>query len=335
MSIAFGHQPTFRYRYLSIVSICLSIFSVSSAGVSSASITYVTRMDAIIWEVSATKFACRLSHVIHDFGTATFERRAGENTRFILASQSPRMKSGSATLISQPPVWLSSGQPLTIASVNVNHGVTPVKVKRKISERMLAELQKGMDLHLVRDPWYGDSQTLKVIIPSVGFRKSHRDFLACLGQLLPVSFSQIEKRSLYYNNNEERLTKKVTAYLNKVAAYIKEDPSVKSIYIDGHTDSEGVRSENLTKSKQRAQRVVDYLLNRNVPESAIIVRWHGERYQVASNQTSKGRAKNRRVTIRLSKKRPRHVVTQPKRDKMSEPALKSDVIKDEVIPKNK
>ena len=44
-----------------------------------------------------------------------------------------------------------------------------------------------------------------------------------------------------------------------------------------------------------------YLVSGGVDRASIVLRWHGERYPVASNRTVAGRAKNRRVTVRVSK----------------------------------
>ena len=232
------------------------------------------------------------------------------------------MKSGKADLISQPPPWLANEPAIIISAVEVRHSETPVTLKRKISERMLAELQKGMDLHIVRQPWYGDKSSLVVVVPSVGFGDTYRDYLACLRNLLPVNFSQIDKRSLYYTDIEE-LKSASTKYLRQTANYIKEDPTVKVVYIDGHTDSVGVRADNLEKSKERATLVVNYLVEVGIPPDMIVARWHGERYQVATNQTSKGRAKNRRVTVRLSKE-PRHNTIDASKPKASITSASTD-----------
>lgn len=289
-----------------VVFVCAALWPFPSMATAS-SITYATRIDAVAWVFEGSKFACQVSHNIDDFGTAMFEQKAGVSTRFFLQSKSPRMKSGQADLISQPPTWLANEAAIKLAAVNVRHGATPVTITRKISERMLAELQKGMDLHIVRKPWYGDSQSLVVVVPSIGFGDTYRDYLGCLRNLLPVNYSQIEKRSLYYDDGQE-LTSSVTTYLEQVADYVSEDPAVKAIYIDGHTDSVGVRADNLEKSKNRTALVVNYLVEKGVPPDMIIARWHGERYQVATNQTASGRAKNRRVTLRLSKEAPHNTV---------------------------
>ncbi len=300
------------YRKLLIFSGFLLLF-VAVASPVSASITYATRLDAVQWQFSGSKFSCELMHTIDDFGVAVFHREAGDSTRFVLESQSPRMKTGKAALFSKAPAWSGKKQAVTLASVNVREGIKPIHIKRKTSERMLAELQKGMELQFVRQPWYGDQQALKVVIPSIGFRKIHSDYLECLSGLLPVNFKQVERSALYYANDDSDLTEKVKSFLDKVVLYMKEDSSVKTIYLDGHTDSRGVRSENLIKSQKRTERVVDYLIERGVSQDMIVARWHGERYKVATNQNTRGRAKNRRVTLRLSKEMPHTVMNDVKK----------------------
>lgn len=262
-------------------------------------------MESVQWETESSKFSCRLYHEIDGFGVATFEREAGEQTRFHLSSKMPRMKTGKAALLVRPPAWSpTSRQPKQLALVNVKESVEPVSINRQLAERMLAELQKGMLLDIKRQPWYGDRQSLQVTLSSIRFRQSHQDYLDCLSGLLPVNFKQVERSSFNYKNEDEDLNDAVKRRLDIIIAYAKEDSQVQAFYIDGHTDSEGIRNENLLKSKLRAERVVNYLVENGIPQDMIVARWHGERYKLVSNRTKKGRAENRRVTLRLSKAAP-------------------------------
>lgn len=270
-----------------------------------ASITYQTRMEAVQWDTDSSKFSCRLYHEIDGFGVATFEREAGEQTKFYLSSKMPRMKTGKAALLVRPPAWSPvEGQANQLALVNVKESVEPVNIDRQLAERMLAELQKGMLLDIKRQPRYGDRQSLQVTVSSIRFRESHQEYLECLAGLLPVNFNQVERSSFNYANEDEDLTDAAKQRLDTIIAYAKEDSAVQAFYIDGHTDSEGIRSENLLKSKLRAERVINYLVENGIPQDMIVARWHGERYKLVSNRTARGRAENRRVTLRLSKSAP-------------------------------
>jgi len=77
----------------------------------------------------------------------------------------------------------------------------------------------------------------------------------------------------------------------------------------------------LIKSQKRTERVVDYLVERGVSQDMIVARWHGERYKVATNQNSRGRAKNRRVTLRLSKELPHAVMNETEKSVMPKQSL--------------
>lgn len=305
----------FRYCLVFLIMAGLCCVSVSV----SASFAFETRMESVQWETESSKFSCRLSHEVDGFGVATFEREAGDQTRFYLSSKMPRMKTGKAALLVRPPAWSpTTSPPKQLALVNVKESVEPVAIKRQLAERMLAELQKGMLLDIKRQPWYGDRQSLLVTLSSIRFRQSHQEYLDCLSSLLPVNYRQVERSSFNYNNEDEDLSDAVKRRLDTIVNYAKEDSDVRAFYIDGHTDSEGIRSENLLKSKLRAERVVNYLVGKGIPQEMIVARWHGERYKLVSNRTAKGRAENRRVTLRLSKAAPVVEMVKPQIPKQPE-----------------
>ncbi len=68
----------------------------------------------------------------------------------------------------------------------------------------------------------------------------------------------------------------------------------------GHTDSTGSDSYNLDLSNRRASAVKNYLAMRGVSSARIESVGYGEAYPVASNDTPEGRARNRRVEIKIT-----------------------------------
>ena len=70
--------------------------------------------------------------------------------------------------------------------------------------------------------------------------------------------------------------------------------------IEGHTDSTGSDALNQTLSEQRAGEVGSYLVDQQVARENIHTRGFGKANPVASNDTSEGRQKNRRVEIIVS-----------------------------------
>jgi len=297
-----------QYFIISALRLATALLLLCSSVALQASVQFATRTESVKWESEGSKFYCRLSHDVEGFGQAVFEREAGEATRFYLKSQMPRMKTGKAALVSRAPAWSSSATANTLSMVTVRESTTPIKIGRKLSERMLAELQRGMLIDFKRQPLYGGSQLLQVTLSSIGFGHSHKDYLGCQGDLLPVNYKQVRKSTLYYDDEDEDLQKAAQQRLDLIVEYAIEDPSIKTFYIDGHTDSQGIRNENLLKSQRRTEKVMDYLIEKGIDKERIVARWHGERYQVKSNQSTKGRAKNRRVTVRLSKELPNILV---------------------------
>ncbi len=86
--------------------------------------------------------------------------------------------------------------------------------------------------------------------------------------------------------------------LDKVAASLIEFPnSIVDVY--GHTDSTGSDSSNQTLSENRARTVMNYLISKGVPAARLRSQGFGETMPVADNGTAEGRAKNRRVEIKI------------------------------------
>ncbi|UYQ91332.1 OmpA family protein [Chitinophaga horti] len=72
-----------------------------------------------------------------------------------------------------------------------------------------------------------------------------------------------------------------------------------SIKLSGHTDNVGRDDSNMILSKQRAEAVKAYLVQRNVNASKVEAVGYGETQPIASNKTAAGRQQNRRVEFVL------------------------------------
>jgi OmpA-OmpF porin, OOP family len=87
--------------------------------------------------------------------------------------------------------------------------------------------------------------------------------------------------------------------LSEVAQALKDNPQIKKIRIEGHTDSVGNDNTNLTLSDNRAKSVMSALIKLNVDPGRMEAVGYGETKPIASNSTAAGRAENRRTEFNI------------------------------------
>ncbi|MGC4034535.1 MAG: OmpA family protein [Chitinophagaceae bacterium] len=120
----------------------------------------------------------------------------------------------------------------------------------------------------------------------------------------PVIAEEIKKKvdyaakNIYFNTGSAKLLSKSFKGLNEVAKVLKDNPDLK-LSIDGYTDNVGKAEKNQELSENRSASVKKYLLSKGVEESRLTNAGHGPDNPVADNKTAAGRAKNRRVELKL------------------------------------
>ena len=114
----------------------------------------------------------------------------------------------------------------------------------------------------------------------------------------PVVKEVINLAGVVFKTNSDVLDSSSNTRLDTAAQTLMDNPGVKVI-VAGHTDSAGDALYNLSLSEKRAQAVRQYLINKGVNGSRLTARGYGETEPYASNDTAAGRAKNRRVELRI------------------------------------
>jgi outer membrane protein OmpA-like peptidoglycan-associated protein len=283
---------TVLVRFLLLIVLCSSAFSIQA-------VTFRSSIDDAKWELEASKFSCRLSQIIPSFGDAVFEHEA--SVRFVLKPTENIHFDKGAKLVAEAAPWQPGITPRFIGAIKPMELTGHLSVKPDHAQNMLAALHKGMMPTFTASEWYGTNESLRVSVSAVNFQSAYSDYVACTAGLLPVNYRQVARTAILFPSAQWRLSDTSRERLDLIALYVKNDDSVKGVFVDGHSDNMGRRLMNRDISKRRAEEVTAYLISLGLEPGAITTRYHGERYPVVKNNSRKNRDRNRRVTIRLER----------------------------------
>ncbi len=103
---------------------------------------------------------------------------------------------------------------------------------------------------------------------------------------------------VFFDFDKAELKNESKPELNRGVEFLKSNPGIR-IEIAGHTDSVGDASYNTKLSQQRAEAVRQYFITGGIEGGRIQARGYGEAQPTADNSTEEGRARNRRVEMRV------------------------------------
>ena len=105
-------------------------------------------------------------------------------------------------------------------------------------------------------------------------------------------------RSVLFNTGSATLRTESRVSLDEIASTMNQYPNTTFI-VEGHTDNTGSAAFNKTLSQERANSVVNYLVEKGVSRSKLSAIGYGEERPIATNETAEGRQQNRRVVIKV------------------------------------
>jgi outer membrane protein OmpA-like peptidoglycan-associated protein len=297
-----------RQRYLAL----LTLFASLPAG----ALTFQTRMENIAWKVEGDQFECRLIQPIDGFGSGEFVRRAGEQPVFQLRSGSNVLGAGSATLLAAAAPWQPGRGDINLGAVRLARTGVLFSSSQGQASRLINGLLDGRST-VVRSYTGEAGRPIEVRVLPVSFAKAWSDYQACAGKMLAMNYDQVRQTQVGFPGGGIDLDAAARARLDVVLDYLKADPTVNHIELNGHSDNSGNRLTNRDTSRRRALAVADYFKAHGVPEEQITVRFHGERYPLVKNNSAANRARNRRVNIELDRVTP---VEKPAAQPVQHPA---------------
>ncbi len=115
-----------------------------------------------------------------------------------------------------------------------------------------------------------------------------------VGEGIKITFSS----GIMFDIDRAVLKDQYRGELSELAAILNKYDDT-NILLEGHTDSTGTEEYNLDLSKKRSQSVANYLATRKVNPARFTIMGYGESQPIASNDSSEGRAQNRRVEVAI------------------------------------
>lgn len=279
---------------------CVSLLLASTVSASGPS--YYADFDRSQWQVKGSIFECVLSQQIPLYGEAVFYRQAGMPVLFSLNAHENEMAAGKALLTSAAPSWRQGIIDRDLGYITISEGKKPVSLNSQETRLVLAELVSGMMPTVVRSAWYNENSAVTVSVSPVNFTSAYEQYQGCLGDLLPVNFSQVERNTIAWRSGQMELDAEAKQLLDNIVAYARGDSTVNSIQINGFTDTPGTNAQNLEISRMRAFMVHSYLVSKGIDEALLETRYFGEteEYLIVRNErTASDRNRNRRVTVLL------------------------------------
>jgi OmpA-OmpF porin, OOP family len=110
----------------------------------------------------------------------------------------------------------------------------------------------------------------------------------------------LANRTIEFESGNATLTAMGRQVLDLLAPVLRGLPG-RSFQVTGHTDAQGSRTQNIALSAARADAVKAYLAGKGIGADSINTAGAGPDRPIAGNDTPEGRARNRRIELRVLK----------------------------------
>jgi len=120
--------------------------------------------------------------------------------------------------------------------------------------------------------------------------------------LVPIVVGEtVTLNNLFFKRGKAELEGSSFPELDRLINLMNNNPNME-IEIYGHTNNIGPHDQLVELSKNRANTVKDYIVNKGIDKKRIKAIGHGPDKPIASNETEAGRKKNQRVEFKIIKK---------------------------------
>lgn len=272
---------------------------------------YMAPFDKGEWIVNESKLACELVHPIPGYGQAVFRQAGGQRLAFHLETSLGRLSATKAQIYDAPAFWKQpkSSELKRLAEITVSPSKYPVQLTKMTAYQMLYALAEGREPQI---QFLATNDTIPnkkgmarskekdiVILTATKFQTAYKQYLSCVDDLVAYTFNDLKKSTFFFNSGSKALTAEIKTKLDAMAEYIRQDKDIYRIHLTGHSDSKGGYMANRQLANERMWLVKDYLVYKGVTPELFTLKGYGDRMPLGPNKTKEGRAKNRRVEVKI------------------------------------
>lgn len=283
------------HRFLYLVGFTLGGFAVAAQV---AAQTYSATWDKADWSLVASPFGCRLTQKIPGLGAASLSRKGNEEEALSFKfDQALSLPSGGVRVDAQPLSWHPETTPrllMRMPALNVQSPFTG-----ELLAMMVEQLSAGRQIVVSGLERTDKGKIMRVLLQPREFKPTYESYAGCTRQLIPYSFDDVARTNLYYGVDDQQLSSSSKAKIDKLVRYMLADKKVLGVIIDAHSDLRTGEEDAEKVSQFEADLVANYFKAKGIAEEKISARSHGAKFPVATNALTSGRAKNRRITLRL------------------------------------
>jgi len=285
-----------------LTSISLFALFASIVNVNASFKQYEAPLSESEWTFNGNPIGCNLTHEVPFYGEAMFIKTAGKNEllSFSLSyKRQPISYTKVASVKSLSADWFPGQSTRNIGETEILKGKHIFKAKGMGSWRLLNELEVGRFPTFQYQDFQSRQDQVLVSLSTVGFKQPYDQFLNCLTSLVPHKLPELTKMTLHFDFDQDKVRPQNLEKLKSLAAYAKYSENIDIVIINGYTDAKGSKGYNKKLSSRRIASVKKILNSYGAPESKFKLSAFGEKFPVATNRKPWGRAKNRRVYVKV------------------------------------
>ena len=122
-------------------------------------------------------------------------------------------------------------------------------------------------------------------------------------EVLNMTLKKLERSQqvyvvVFFDYKSDNIKKEHEKDLEKLVSYLVSNPDVR-LLLTGHADQTGADGRNKKLSEDRARKVMEYLISRDINPNRLDMKGWGESKLIDKRDNDEGRARNRRVECEL------------------------------------